>query len=337
MTARHQWGLRGPVHTCQIQHARHSLQGQTEERNDHTFLEFRSDGFLAHQRHRNPDGSEWTSVNDYNDSSQLVSSRQENGAGLVNLTFQEYDANGRLMRVFRRREGEEDRTTVSYEYDAEGSKTKTMHTDAWLPRPTAWGVEGTDTAYPAKGATVVRTRYNKREQPVELLFEDGSGNLLNRVHFLYDNDGHLVEEAQTNMAETLPPEMVAAMSEVQLAAARILLGSAGEPTRRTHSYDAKGRRAGTRLRIGLLSDESTTRTFNDHGDQVEEVNETVAREYKLDDEGRLSDTPVKERVSRSETRMRYDYDTHGNWVMKAVESQTGQVWSVEHRTISYFE
>jgi len=40
--------------------------------------------------------------------------------------------------------------------------------------------------------------------------------------------------------------------------------------------------------------------------------------------------------------LRYDYDSHGNWVMKAVESRGAAdtdftLSSVERRTISYFE
>ena len=62
----------------------------------------------------------------------------------------------------------------------------------------------------------------------------------------------------------------------------------------------------------------------------------------MDDEGRLSDAPASESVSRSEARFRYDYDMFGNWVMKTIESRAGTdqdftVSSVERRVIGYFE
>jgi len=60
----------------------------------------------------------------------------------------------------------------------------------------------------------------------------------------------------------------------------------------------------------------------------------------MDDDGKLS--PTKENVSRSESRIQYEYDPRGNWVTKKVESRSGAdtdfiVTSVERRFISYFE
>jgi len=94
--------------------------------------------------------------------------------------------------------------------------------------------------------------------------------------------------------------------------------------------------------MGPLGGDRKTMAYNDHGDQIEEVFEHDRREYGLDDEGRLSDAPTKESVSRSEARFRYDYDTHGNWVMRTIESRGGTDQdftqsSVERRTVSYFE
>jgi hypothetical protein len=47
-------------------------------------------------------------------------------------------------------------------------------------------------------------------------------------------------------------------------------------------------------------------------------------------------------VIRSEARFRYEYDAHGNWVMKTIEGRGGTdegftLSSVELRTICYFE
>jgi YD repeat-containing protein len=89
VTDRDRWGLRGPVHTCRIQRTGYlrrcgpnSSEGdacETEERTDVTSLQFRPDGFLAVQRHQNPDGSEWTTTNEYDDAGRLTSMRNENG------------------------------------------------------------------------------------------------------------------------------------------------------------------------------------------------------------------------------------------------------------------
>jgi hypothetical protein len=184
--------------------------------------------------------------------------------------------------------------------------------------------------------------YNRHDQPTDLLFYDVEGRLLSRVEFRYDQDGNLVEEAQTKVAEMLPPEMLASMNQAQLETVRGLLGADGEPIRRMHRYNEQGQRTETRWRVGSLAEYRTTAAYNDHGDQIETIFEHRAREYSLDDEGRLSDAPTSERVSRSEARFRYDYDRHGNWVMQTVESRAGTdqdftLSSVERRTLGYFE
>jgi hypothetical protein len=241
--------------------------------------------------------------------------------------------------------GGADRIAESYEYDAAGHKTKTFYVDSAAQRPDTqytWGVEGTDSSYSAPGAATLTTVYNEREQPTDLRFYDATGRLLSRVAFGYDRDGNLVEEAQTNTAETLPPEMLTSLNQAQLDAVRALLGAAGEPIRRTHGYNEQGRRVETRSRMGLLGGDSKIVAYNDHGDQIEEVFEHEERDYSINDEGRLSDAPTRESVSRSEGHFRYDYDAHGNWVIKTVESRGGTdedftVCSVERRTIEYFE
>ena len=309
-----------------------------------TTLEFRSDGSLARCLHHNPDGSELTSTYEYSGTGRLTTIRTENGSGLVDLQFYEYDSAGRLVRVIARPKGGGDRIAESYEYDAAGRKKKTLYVDSAAQRPDtqyAWGVEGTDSSYSAPGAATLTTLYNEREQPTDLLFYDATGHLLSRVAFGYDRDGNLVEEAQTNIAETLPPEMLTSLNQAQLDAVRALLGAAGEPIRRTHRYNEQGRRVETRSRMGLLGGDSKIVAYNDYGDQIGEIFEHDEQDYSIDDEGRLSDAPTRERVSQSEARFRYYYDAHGNWVMKTVESRIGTdqdltLSSVERRTIEYF-
>jgi hypothetical protein len=82
--------------------------------------------------------------------------------------------------------------------------------------------------------------------------------------------------------------------------------------------------------------------YNEHGDKIQELCEHEGRDYGIDDEGRLSDSPTRESVSRSEARFHYDYDSRGNWVSKRVESRGGTkndfiLSSVERRTVTYFE
>ncbi len=350
MTERERWGLRGPVHTCRLQRTWYWRRCgadacDTEEGSDNTTLEFRADGSLSRRWHHNPDGSEWTTTYEYNDTGRLTIGRTENASGVVGLQFYDYDAAGRLVRVTARSKDGGDRITESYEYDVAGRKKKTLYVDLATQRLDThytWGVEGTDSGYSARGAATLTTLYNGHEQPTELLFHDTAGRLLSCVEFLYDRDGNLVEEAQTRVAETLLTEMLTSLNQAQLETVRALFGAADEPMRRIHRYNEQGRRTETCWRMGALGADRKTMGYNDHGDQIEEVSEHESREYGLDDEGRLSDAPTKESASRSEARFRYDYDTRGNWMVKIVESRGGTnqdftVSSVERRTIGYFE
>jgi YD repeat-containing protein len=269
----------------------------------------------------------------------------ESAAGLANVQLYEYDTAGRLARIIARPKDSGERIAESYEYDAAGRKKKVVYVELTTQHHDTsygWGVEGTDSIYSAPGAATLTTLYTERDQPAELLFCDAAGHLLSRVEFRYDAAGNLVEEAQTNVTETLPSEMLRSLNQAQLDTVRTVLGAGGESIRRVHSYDEQGRRVETRWRMGLLGDERKTVAYNDHDDPVEEVLEHDRREYGIDNEGRLSDTPTRSSVGRSQARFRYDYDTHSNWIRKTVECRGGPdqdftLSSVEQRAIKYFE
>jgi hypothetical protein len=349
MTDRDRWGLRGPVHVCRLRRTWYSRRCdakacEAEEGGDTTEVEFRADGSLGRRWHHNPDGSEWTSTYEYDDLGRLRTLRTEDAAGVANVQFYEYDTAGRLARVMARPKDGGDRIVESYEYDAAGRKKKTAYVELTTQQPNTcygWAVEGTDSIYSAPGAATLSTLYNDRDQPAELLFCDAAGRPLSRVEFRYDDVGNLIEEAQTNLTEALPSEMLKSLNQAQLEAVRALLGAAGQATRRIHSYDEHGRRVETRWRMGLLAGERKTVAYNDRGDPVEEVSEHDRRGYAIDDEGRLSDTPTRGSVSCSQARFRYDYDAHSNWLTKTVESRGGPdrdftLSSVERRAIEYF-
>jgi YD repeat-containing protein len=349
MTDCDRWGLRGPVRSCRLQRTWYSRRCgaelcETDEHGDTTIVEFRADGALARRWHHNPDGSEWTSMHEYNGAGQLVIVRTENTAGPVDVQRYEYDAAGRLVRLVARAQDGHDRIAETYEYDATGRKRKTLYVDLAAQRPDthySWGVEGTDCSYSAPGAATLTTSHNTRDQPTELLFHDTGGRPLSRVEFVYDEAGHLLEEAQTMEAEMLPPGMLAGMSPTHLDAMRALL--AAGTLRRQHRYDARGHRIETSSSLfGPLGRDRRTMAYNNLGDQIEEISEDEHRDYSIDDQGRLSDSPTKESVSRSEARFHYEYDARGNWIKKTVEGRGGadqdfSVSIIEQRTLAYYD
>jgi YD repeat-containing protein len=311
MTDREQWQLRGRVRSCRLERRWYSRQCgaetcETEEHGDATTAEFRPDGNLSRQLHRNPDGSEWTYAYEYDDRGRLTQMRTESPAGVTELSFYEYDNAGRLLRVFARNE-DGDRTVETYEYDASGRKSKTLHVDVAAQRPDtlyAWGVEGSENAYSAPGAATLTTTYNHRDQPAQLSFRNLAGRELSRVEFRYDDAGHLMEEAKTSSEEVLPPEILASLNPAQLQTVRAFFGAGEEPIRRTYAYDDQGRRVETRSNIGPLGSDRKTVTYNEYGDPLVEVHEHEQRECAIDEAGRIVESPTPENVSRSEARFR---------------------------------
>ena len=348
MTDRERWQLRGPVRSCRLErkwysHACGTNTCEVEERGDATTVDFRLDGNLSRRSHHNPDGSEWTCTYEYDDEGRLIQMRSETADQVAKSCFYEYDKAGRLLRVLERN-GAVDRIVETYEYDTSGRKSKMLHVDTAARRPDTrylWSVEGTDSAYSAPGTANLTTAYDHRGQPARLTFRDVTGRELSHVEFRYDDGGHLVEEAQTHSEEVLPPEMSAELNPAQLQTVRGFFGAGGESIGRTHAYDEQGRRIETRSHMGPLGFDRKTFAFNEYGDPVVEVYEHEEREFGIDEEGRIADTPSREDVSRSETRFRYDYDAQGNWLSKTVESRSGSeeefsLSAVERRTITYF-
>jgi len=347
MTDRDRWGLRGAVRHCRIQRTWNVRRCDTDacdttESGDATIIEFRLDGALVSEKHRNPDGSEWTSLHEHNEAGRVVYVRTESQAGPGHSRVYEYDSNGRLVSVIARSENERDRLVERHDYDAAGQRTRTLHTDLSTQSECvlSWAVEGSDSAYSAPGTATLITRYNTREQPTEMAFQDAAGRLLSRVEFAYDEAGCLVMEAQTRMADSLPTEMTANLNEAVADAVRALIAAG---TVQRHVYDARGRRIETQSSTaGSLARDRKTTTYNDRNDPIAEVSEHEDREYSIDDEGRIAENPEsRQRVSRSEARINYAYDAFGNWIEKIVEGRAGAdqdfaVSAIERRSLTYF-
>jgi hypothetical protein len=348
MTDRDGWSLRGPVQSCRVERTWYSRrcgaeQCDIEECGDITVVEFRPDGALVRRWHKNPDGSEWRHINEYNSAGQLSTERSESVTEPASVKRHEYDVAGRLIRTVILKPDGQERVDESYEYDATGQKTKTHYIDLAAQSPNmmyAFGVEGTDCSFSAPGAATLITRYNLRGQPAELLFHDRSGRALSRVEFLYDAAGNLVEETQTVTKDTLPPELLAQMNPAQLEG---MLAVLGNPMRRRHRYDPQGRRTDTQSStFGKMGQDTKTMAYNEHGDLVEETRVGQHSEYTFDHEGKWSEVAGKDGATASEARFLYEYDGRGNWTSKTVEArsrsnQDFSVSSIEKRTITYFE
>src|SRR5262249_12562179 len=146
----------------------------------------------------------------------------------------------------------------------------------------------------------------------------------------YDERGNLFEEVCS--PQKLPTEMPAQFSQEQLEAVRMLF-----TIRRRHRYDEQNRRVETSVNMAAQDTDLQTFAYNDYGDVIETIAESSYTDYALGEEGALSAEPDSARSHRSETRFRYQYDPRGNWIEKTAETPGGPIWSIERRTISYFD
>lgn len=304
-------------------------------------VEFRPDGSLASLSNRNPDGSELGRRYEYDEAGNLTCVRFERGGATERY---EYDRNGRLQRKFIRQEGADDRVLETCEYANDGRMTKIFHIDRiGIPAGTRYlcQVEGSKQFFSAEGAATMTTLHNENGKPEQVMFRDPAGRLLNAISFLYDNDGNLLEESQNRPADTMPPEITSLLPPAQqLAAAKLLGFNKGQIT--SHKYDPGGRRVETRSSIGALSSSCEATTYNEEGDPVMQTTDEQDTRLNIDDDGNVVEVPSKKSVSRRETRFRYEYDDHGNWIVKTVEGRGGEtqesvVSTIERRAISYFD
>ena len=231
--------LSGPVRRCRREETYRQTTGVPDRV---TVTEYRTDGSLARQWHTQANGSESAWTYEYGPTGLLLRVRIDDGVGPHSLLY-EYDRDDKLARVIVQNSEGREHVRETYEYDADGRKTKTLHLDPAFPpnTPFAWYAGGD-----GGGSDAVRVL-------------DGHGRLVMRTDFLYDAARNVIEEALTRTDDMLPQELVAEASPAQLAAFRALLGVDG----RTRQASLRCVRAKNReLRIALRSGERRTK---DHG------------------------------------------------------------------------
>ena len=340
MTDRDRFGLRGSVKLCEHHRTWYSSgcgpdTCETIERSDVTVVEFRPDGFLQRHWYKNPpfNSSEWTNLYEYNDANQLSAVRIEQGGTITTNEVFEYDSAGRISHIIVPDKGGVQRIAETYSYEGGGRKTKIMHIDPKLPSGdcgTMFGVDGTDISYAAPGATSIMSIYDEYGRPIEHFFHDSGGELITRIDLRHDKRGNLVEEVCRQ--QELPPEMLVHISPEQLEAVQVLF-----TFRRHHRYDEQDRRIETSSNMAPNDLYQQTFAYNDDGDVISQISESSHSEYSFGEEGGLTPKPDSTRSQRRETQFRYQYDSHGNWIEKIVETPGGPIWSIDRRTISYFD
>jgi YD repeat-containing protein len=264
-------------------------------------------------------------------------------------TIYTYDAQGRLIGI----KGRPDWTTT-FEYDDQGRKTRIVKSElkaSSTDSRAAFGVSiDSDDLFvipPAGG--MVRTSFNERDQATESQVYAASGDLANRLTRTYDAKGRLTETIYVieNLELLLPAEARERLAADPAASEEMKRDT--PTTRISYVYDDESRVIEKHFRVGFSQETITKITYNDHGDEMEEIETTYGdlnqpKEPKVGDGSKPSsdapDSPAAAPES-SVVRFSYQYDGFGNWIEKTVSSTSGtnesiRIWSITRRTITYY-
>lgn len=299
MTDREKSGLRGPVRLCETE--RDYVYPDRRWRT-HTTTTYSPAGLLLEERHRNPDGSQWSIVCRYDESGRILERAEPRLAGPQLLLYR-YDLAGRLERVVARSADDGERLCEEYRYDAAGRRTATAYPDPALRDKVHVSLEcAFETSTDA--ASIV-TLFDDRDRPVERVFYEPNGFVGHRILMHYDAAGRLIEQGESEGGGIIRDDL-----------------------RHLYLYDPDGRLVEkTMYHYGLWTIHQEF-AYNEHGDTVEERQRQTG--------GISGEEPDRSWQNESS----YRYDDRGNWVERTthVVLQTGErnLQLVEQRRIEYY-
>ncbi len=343
------WKVHGPVQTLKTEVAEWDLrQGQWLPPRTLYLCVFRPDGKISQSDHHNLDGSvahtQWL----YDEAGRLVESQFWINDGEPDSVLYQYDSTGRFARtVHTNRDGSRSEGETCT-YDSSGRRTKLCVLPPQHPGVlSTYRAEGSETGYPAPGATTMTTIYDERDLPAEVRFTDAHQQPVSRVVLLRDDAGRLVSEEMymderppvPDLRERLqgaPPEAHAQISALLAQ----LLGPDQAFSRTAYEYGPDGRLLVRSRSMAAIMEERTTFRYDDHGNEIEEITERKSRSVGIDAQSELRTTSEDSR--KDQIRFDYKYDARGNWVERVVwgmhePNADFQRSDVERREISYYE
>ncbi len=304
MTDREDTGLRNQVKLCSTEldyaYPDHDWVMHMED----TFSPL---GHLMERRHRNPDGTRWSIVCRYDDRWRLLEKEYAGHEPESRLLFlYRYDPLGRVECVILNSAQEGERVFESVQYAIGGTKTKTSYLG---PRDDErrWAtcISAGSLPHLSIDAVVVMTLLDAGDRPVRKVLYNVDDRVIQRIVFLYDARGLLLEEGE------------------------LIGGSVRDDFRNVYRYDASGRQVEADRRWGDLGGERRTFTYNDRGDVIRE---TIEQNTGLMSEFREPQTWTQ--------GFAYKYDGYDNWIERTTETifDTGEtrVSMIERRKLTYY-
>jgi hypothetical protein len=186
------WKVHGPVGTLRTEFATWDLNQEDWQPVQHfTVTSFRPDGTISTSDTHNPDGSIAHSRWLYNDAGRLTESNSCLNDGPIGRAVYFYDEAGRHVRTAQLSHDGTQTDSEICTYDAQSKRTKVRLLGLGGAN-TAYGIEGTDMALAAPGATMMTITYDEKDLATKVLFHDANHNLLRYVIFMRDSAGNLL-------------------------------------------------------------------------------------------------------------------------------------------------
>lgn len=270
-------GLRGAVRICETQYR----CSPDQYKGEYVIREvFHSDGRRDHTLHEHANTIDWTHRWFYRDDKALI---EENYDGTFSFrrTFK-YDSRGRLDQVFRH--GRHGRLReAAYWYHADGASTEIRYPDKSDGADAAAAIWADSMLEFSPDAVRIVTSRHRQDYPFERVFYDVDERPIQRVLFLYDDAGRLLEEGEAYWDDTVRNDF-----------------------RALYRYDSQGRCIEKQITKPFHSERQAT-TYNEYGDAAE-----IRRTYLDTGIGLSPERPWACYFS-------YDYDAHHNWLICRIE------------------
>lgn len=241
---------------------------------------------------------------------------------------------------------------ICYQYDEKGHKSATESFDSQPLSPnTAYAPfwEGSELGFAPTPGRSFTTSYNQRAVATGAQFYDAEGKLIGHIVRKFGADGRVTAEEQAADAPRadLPEELRSKLNPEQMKSVGAMI--AGAQSRAiTYSYDDQGRVTERHMSGGVLGQQVTVTTYNDHGDKASERETSVLSAdtgpWNLTEAGAFipaGKPNPPHPPSTSETQYSYQYDSYGNWIEQGISgrSQPDEAFrsgTVIHRKLTYY-
>jgi hypothetical protein len=343
------WKVRGSVQTLRVEFAEWDLnQGDWNLPRSSSSVVFRVDGKISKADYHNADGSVSLSNYLYDGEGRLTEIQFRTNDLSLHRTLYSYDDAGRQVRTAIVNPDGSQRDSEACYYEGSGRKAKVHFLDPQMANVACmYGVEGSEQAYGAPGATTMTTVYDENDRPAEVLFHDALNRLLQQITIIRDDAGRLASEEMRLHGQVPFPELDEKLESSSPGdRARVnamlaqLLGPAQTFSKTTYTYDDKGRLLERNISMLSLGGDRTTFRYDEHDNPIEETCEHNSQEKDIDEQGELR--TIARPSHTQQFRLQYQYDGRGNWTERVTCSRMEpdpdfQRSHVERREITYHE